>query len=295
MNEFLKLLGGVAGVIILTMIIWSIEKMRRWRRTPQFDSSEDNIFLSYKSENVELVRFISEQMQAAGHNVWFNEYRVGLGEWETDFEQRISEGTRSAGRAVFFTNALWARSIEWCVDAEAKPLLARLPNESCLEVRLPPEPDPHRLVPGLSSVRSLDGSRMDKWSLLAEIQHVLNLSGGTLSHSTDEAKSLNGLLGEVPYSLNTGRWKVSGRTTLGDGKIIPLGLSRVENGVTLTVNVIAGASGMERQPLNDRDMRQVFRNLRRIAQAYFRGNSLAGECVGAHLFFHSDLSHGAFT
>ena len=39
------------------------------------------VFLSYKSEDSNLVRQVAEQLIGCGIDVWFNEYRILLGEY----------------------------------------------------------------------------------------------------------------------------------------------------------------------------------------------------------------------
>ena len=108
-------------------------------------------------------------------------------------------------------------------------------------------------------------------------------------------RPLRGRINMIPYELNIGGWHTTGEgRTWGDNFVLP-SLRRTEEGAFLSVNIIVGKRGREREELNAPDNRQVFVNLRGMAREYFEHMPLAAECVGVHLLFNSELSHGAFT
>jgi hypothetical protein len=69
------------------------------------------VFVSYKSEDANLVRRVTEQLVACGLEVWFNEYRILVGDYER-FQDAIDDGLARATHAVVFTNDRWAAA-DW--------------------------------------------------------------------------------------------------------------------------------------------------------------------------------------
>jgi hypothetical protein len=105
------------------------------------------VFLSYKSEDSNLVRQVAEQLIGCGLEVWFNEYRILVGEYD-EFQTGIDEGLRLATHAVVFTNNRWSRA-EWC-RYEMRGLLASIADRSrIVEVAIPSESAPREVFPDL--------------------------------------------------------------------------------------------------------------------------------------------------
>ncbi len=105
------------------------------------------VFVSYKSEDANLVRQVAEQLLACGLDLWFNEYRIMAAEYDR-FEEAIDAGLARATHAVVFTNDRWARA-EWC-NVEMRGLLERIPDRSrIVEVAVPWENGPREVFPDL--------------------------------------------------------------------------------------------------------------------------------------------------
>jgi hypothetical protein len=269
-------------------------KMRRWKNIPFRNTADSDVFLSYKSDDAILVRFLAEQMMAQGINVWFNEYRIVLRGWDEDFEQGLKAGVATCRRAAFFTNEKWTKS-QWCVNAEAIPLLARLAKDDCIEVGIPPHPAPHQKVPPLEQVQQIEASNMDKWTLLKNLYQALGFTMQVSTPPGTAQRPLRGRVNDVPYELNIHGWSAHGDARPSMGNLVLPRLVQTDNGTMLSVNIIAGKRGWERKEINDLDDRIVFQNLRNMACHYFQGFPLAGECIGVHLVFQTGFSHGAFT
>ncbi len=110
-------------------------------------------FISYKSEDVNLVRGVAERMMALGVDVWFAEYRI-LPENYEQFEEILGKGLREATHAIVFTNRRWSEST-WC-RFEIKRLLDRIRDKSnIIEICIPKEKEPHQKFPALSAYRSI--------------------------------------------------------------------------------------------------------------------------------------------
>lgn len=105
------------------------------------------VFMSYKSEDSNLVRRVAEQLIACGIDVWFNEYRILVGEYER-FQEAIDEGLARATHAVVFTNNRWAEA-RWC-NHEMDGLLKHIADRSrIVEVAIPSENKPREVYPDL--------------------------------------------------------------------------------------------------------------------------------------------------
>jgi hypothetical protein len=105
------------------------------------------VFVSYKSEDSNLVRQVAEQLIASGLDVWINEYQILVGEYE-QFEDGIKAGIGRATHAVVFTNNRWAQA-EWCL-IEMRGLLEQIPDRSrIVEVAIPWEGKPREVFPEL--------------------------------------------------------------------------------------------------------------------------------------------------
>ncbi|MFO1040431.1 MAG: toll/interleukin-1 receptor domain-containing protein [Planctomycetaceae bacterium] len=97
-------------------------------------SSDNDLFFSYKSDDIMWARPVVEALQASGLRVWFAEYYV-LPESYHQFQDAIDLGVRSARFGLLLISEQWYRSVH-CL-AEAKALLSRLEPSRVLIVRLP--------------------------------------------------------------------------------------------------------------------------------------------------------------
>jgi len=293
-------ISPLAILAILVLVIFGVftllakRKMSQWRTIPFEGRPDSDLFMSYKSNDATIVRFLAEQMMAQGHNVWFNEYRIVLRGWDTEFEEALKDGVATATRAVLFTNSLWAQS-SWCVNTEAEHLIRRIGKQSCVEVRMLPDDGPHQRVPDLSGVQHITADGVDRWRLLQELLTALGYTYRTSKPAGCQSRPLRGKVNDVPYEINIGDWTVYGDGQVSMGNLVMPRLMRTDGGTRLSVNIIAGKRGHERKEINDLDDRRVFQNLRHLAHSYFQAFPLAGECVGVHLLLHGGLSHGAFS
>jgi hypothetical protein len=110
------------------------------------------LFVSYKSEDSNLVRGIAERLLAAGVELWFAEKDIPLEQFpesDEEVERFLSEAIATADGAIVFTNDRWSRA-DWC-RYEIRALLARIGDrERLLEIFIPREPGPHREFPALA-------------------------------------------------------------------------------------------------------------------------------------------------
>ena len=110
-------------------------------------------FVSYKSEDVTVVRAVADGLIAAGARVWFAEYEILLSGRER-FQERIDEGIRRSAHGLVFTNDRFVGS-PYC-RRELDQLLEFAGPERIMEITLPREEGPHREYPSLERSDSLD-------------------------------------------------------------------------------------------------------------------------------------------
>lgn len=106
-------------------------------------------FISYKSEDANLVRGVAERLLAKGIDLWFAEYRV-LPENYEDWQVAIDEGLSQASHALVFSNKRWTGS-EPC-RYEMRKILERIDDPTkIIEVCIPKEDEPHLEFPELAA------------------------------------------------------------------------------------------------------------------------------------------------
>jgi hypothetical protein len=106
-------------------------------RNPPVEKTYD-FFISYKSENIEIVRPIAEQLLANELRVWFSEYSLSIDTYlDTDavLERAMLAGASTARMGICFTNNQYFSS-KWCL-MELAGLLECLAPESIIQVALP--------------------------------------------------------------------------------------------------------------------------------------------------------------
>jgi len=300
MSEWVRIAIATAAVLLVVLTVWSVCRTAGNRKLTQFTTVADNVFFSYKSENAPVVRFVAEQLIASGQNVWFNEYRVPLNEWEVDFEERIEQGVAAAAQAVFFTNSLWAGS-KWCFEVEALELLKCLrPDSDCLEVRIPPGPEPHIVVPQLKEMPFLDATKLDRWQILEAIRANFAWAASSIIQPAMVVPNFQtGIVSGVSFKMNVAGWKTGfffrAETPVDIKNKRVVFLSRVENGTSLSVNILAGLTEIGERRFEDLDEREVFAELRELAREYYDHGVFRGECIGVHLLRYSGRLCAAFT
>ena len=107
-----------------------------------------DVFVSYKSENANVVRPIAEALLAEGVSVWFAEYEILLQNYD-QFQPAIDSAIARSDFFLLFSNDKWADS-EYC-QLELEQFLARDPTASrIIEICVPREQRTHERYPALS-------------------------------------------------------------------------------------------------------------------------------------------------
>lgn len=155
---------SIAAVAILcgfgvTWVLWLIASLRD-TKTPRSQAAlptSDNgpqqwntwdFFISYRSDNANVVRRIAERLMAGGYRAWFAEYSVLLPNYD-DFQTEINRGIQGCSYALLFTSKSYAES-KYC-EQEARDLCRRLKPEHIIEICVE-QPNDARKKFGLSSL-----------------------------------------------------------------------------------------------------------------------------------------------
>jgi hypothetical protein len=277
-------------IIAANLFLLALRDGLRCRRASLWD-----LFISYKSEDVTVVRAVVDQLIGSGLRVWFAEYQILLQNYDR-FQEALDTGLRNCASAVVFTNNRYANS-EYC-QHELRVLLDRLPPESILEIMIPREELPHTHSPLLAYSPSYEGGHVD--GILAFIASATGLPVQSAPVAApDSVPSDHGRLACLgkPFGLNTAGWEVTQLGKLdGSGSTAGLAMRRRDaEGHGATVNLYCGG-GLDRpvQRTEGGDDRQVYRGLRSVAGQYLRLFP-SFRLRGLHLFYQAGFSHMALT
>lgn len=282
---------------------------------PRYD-----VFISYKSQDVRLARAVADQLIAAGKRVWFAEYQILLRKYET-FQEAIDEGIRRSEYGLAITNDRYADSI-YC-QREMGQLLERCGASRVLEVRVPAEPQPHILFPGLASSPAHAGDRVGDILSFVSGQTGWKIPPLNLDESAVPQSSVGAAAMDWRYRLDATGWGVrkpgsqsvkdwtwsAWRMANGENSLrqsiqiglVPLSfdgpeLERQGGGPPLFVNLHAGPEFSEHanQSLPDVDDREMYRTLMAYLPEHL-GKLRSSKLRGLHLIFHGGRSQFAVT
>ncbi len=297
----LVLLGGAPSEATTTAPSQTGAPQRPARRLVRQGPWE--VFLSYKSENANLVRVVAEKLIARGARVWFAEYNVLTGNYH-DFQGEIDRGIDESAFGVIFSNNQWADS-PYC-RLEIDRLLSRLPKERILEIAVPREAGPLEALPVLREVPSLiyDGDADKVVEFLAREAGLSLAPPPAPSHANDSAVRIFGSAGlELTLMPDVFRtYKEFGRPREGQpgSGIEDLRAWLKGNVAGLETDLFVYAWGdsttlseLPDAPSGPLDDREAYRRLISYAGNWLARNQFND--VGLHLFFHLQQSHYAMT
>jgi tetratricopeptide (TPR) repeat protein len=241
-----------------------------------------DVFVSYKSENVELARRIAERLIASGLKVWFAEYQVLLAERER-FQEAIDKGLARSRYGIVLTNELYAMS-QHCMH-ELAGLLDRCGPARLLEVRVPP---------GAAGTKTVSHSI----EYAGDVDAVLGFIGQTAGWTVVAAPRPGGTArklheGEclgIPYSIDVSGWFLVDPSFQGGGPCYQHEQHRliwnVQYGRDRNPNLYDARRGWTSSNFNDR---ALFDEMCAFARGHL------AEPIGAHLFLHDGAAHFAAT
>lgn len=261
---------------------------------PTFD-----IFLSYKSQDVSVVRRVGDLLIAAGVRVWFAEYFVLLTK-RSRFSEAIDAGMRHSRYGVAFTSDRYIGS-KWCRH-ELEYLLdpARGGAGRVLEIRMRDESETHRQFPALAQSPCLD-YQGDVATVLHFLHRVTRLP---LVLPPSDLPSEPRLFRDsrLGYSLDLVGWKLlsKGGDAAPAGLTGPRGAGRL-GGHNVTWNLVIGTNPpAEReaahlaQQVDENDDRECYEQMMRVAS--WQTARMGVRCAGVHLILDCrGVSHLALT
>jgi hypothetical protein len=146
----------------------------------------NQIFISYKSENANDVRFFVERLMAAGATVWFAEYEVLAANYDLlqgKIDPEIESAIDASSAAIVFTNNRWAAS-EYCLK-EIRWIIAGIPHDRIVQVCIPKEEQPALTAPALKNIETIEYRDGDTKTVLEFIGRRLNIPGLDVPPSVD--------------------------------------------------------------------------------------------------------------
>ncbi|MBZ0321370.1 MAG: toll/interleukin-1 receptor domain-containing protein [Anaerolineae bacterium] len=264
-----------------------------------------DFFISYKSDDVMLVRPIVEQLLAEGYHIWFAEYTIPLAVQTIQDEQELDHAIVTAldkaidlsKRGICFTNSAYYGS-SWCCD-EMEQLLSEKGPSNVFVIELSPEPNLLHRFPQLSYAHSRP------YSTLAD---SLTFITSSLGHSLEPVSAVNQpdpyALLSIPYGkhtvrLNVGGWKLdSPGIEHVKGNEITIAFGYTSHEFYLHGNLYIGEMAYNRNYYrhDGEDADRIFyRTGMQFTKTFVRHLGLAARCVGVHLLYHAGSSHLAFT
>ena len=252
-----------------------------------------DVFISYKSQNVDLARAIADQLIGSGIRVWFAEYQILLVKREK-FQQAIDKGIRQSRYGIALTNDAYAGS-EYC-DKEMVQLLRYLGADKIIEIMIPREPLTHQKYNQLSKASCIlfDG---DMEHVFQEIIEKTNWQLRQLvrEKNATPAKFIGECLGDN-YTLDVSTWEKVTDSFHGGGPCYRTWMEsrpiywNLQYGEEFSPEVYESRFSLENK--NDR---QLYNFMVDYARRYFGEYHSAWRIAGVHLFFLKGYSHFAVT
>ena len=266
-------------------------------RNKKFD-----IFISYKSQNVILVRQIAERLKASGINTWFDEYSILLDN-SMDTESIIQDAIINSSYGLIFTNDLYFESAG-CRN-ELKQLLRHCDSNHIIHIQLSPSITFHPILTQLSGCPSLNTSNIEE--ICAFIASTIDKK--IVNHyspaQNNFSKVYTGKYLGIPYQLNIDHWEeetwpfiaklfgVFSGSKLGPCFSFNIGGYRLE--INLCVGPELHPQQVNSQVMHAIDHREIQKKLLcPLAKTYFRDFG-PDSVVGVHLLPHYEFMHHAFT
>lgn len=263
-----------------------------WWRRETYDC-----FLSYKSEDIDLVRVVADQLIASGVKVWFAEYLVLL-EGREGFQDAIQRGIQRSRRGVVLSNPRYAQS-KHCLQ-ELDLLLQHCGANRILDVRLQRAPELEARYPMLQSL-----SRISPQPDAVEILEGIAAAAGFALHleglstaAVPQPRSARYTDPQLGYSLDVADWeRVDFDIRLDPGNFAGYFGRATFDGHETRWNLLVGTPAPGRRPIAMMgqviDDRACFDQVLVVARDFVRRVHTRGH--GVHLFFLDGYSHVVFT
>jgi hypothetical protein len=253
-------------------------------------------FVSYKSEDIHVVRVVAEQLLSAGYTPWFAEYLILL-QGRNEFQAAIDQGTTKSRSGIAFTNDRYAGS-----KHTMKELRQLLGAPGCgiarlVEIRMPSGLEIRKRFPELDQPHRILDSSGDVNQILRFLRELPPFDRLAESLPTQDLRTQRYFEPNLGYTLHLGGWWIK---DLG-GREIPL---VGEQGPTFEA-VLGGRKargtlsvgpvpGLSRDPsASPKDQRHYFDSIIEFADFYTK--QTGRQCAGVHLIHDGEYSQFAVT
>jgi tetratricopeptide (TPR) repeat protein len=251
-----------------------------------------DVFISYKSEDVNLARLVADQLIASDIKVWFAEYQVLLQNY-SEFQQAIDSGIHNSAYGIAFTNNRYSKSM-YCCD-EMKELLKKGASQ-VIEVKMQEEDEIHR--------KFLDLEHSPQMVFKGQIEPILSLISNKTGWQIDAPKEIDepsshrpfqGLYMGNHYRVDIGGWNLTerGEEAIEGGNVMGPKFELSDSTVRTFGNIVMGPELSRAAIRYTSDDREMYKELMRYAPRHLE--RLGAKLYGLHLFFHKGLSQMALT
>lgn len=259
------------------------------------------VFVSYKSEDCNVVREVVEILISAGVPVWFAEYEVLPSQYDVfdrDLEANLQKAVRGCTHALVFTNNRWSES-DYC-RAEMRAVSAAISARDIIEVRIPHEELPHREYQMLEHGPTLDYAQ-DPTATATSVLRLLGIEGAPPARAAVLSAKPSLRLWRFGLTLDPGTFessiKESRRASHGHGAPSVL-LQTALNGQAVKMVIILEVFDSVLRSLQMSQEgaaadREVYKGYRQYAQKWEVEASV--EIRGLHLYFWNARSQLALT
>jgi hypothetical protein len=260
-------------------------------------SASDNnydIFVSYRSEDIHVVRPVAEHLMANGLRVWFAEYEVLLSGRER-FSKAMTHGLSHCSWGVCFTNDRYADS-KHC-QKELQMLLDRGGPEKIVDIRCPNQPLTYSRFPRLRSAKTFE--YLSLVQVLRDIQSVTKLETGfSLVERQAPVDERHFYSNDIRFRLDFGGWNIRKPWLrwFGGGDRRVADYRRSWNGNRMHGHLLVGPMNVARASVTDNsDDRAYYDRALKFAESFYEVNFRQNP-IGIHLcFVPGRVSQAAFT
>ncbi|HPS42403.1 MAG TPA: toll/interleukin-1 receptor domain-containing protein [Anaerolineaceae bacterium] len=253
-----------------------------------------DVFISYKSQNVDLARAIADQLIGSGIRVWFAEYQILLVKREK-FQQAIDKGIHQSRYGIALTNDAYAGS-EYC-DKEMVQLIRYVGPDRIIEIMIPREPLTHQKYNQLNNASCIqyDGNIDHVMQEIVEKTNWKVLKGLKRNESAVPETFTGECLGDE-YTLDVTGWEKVTDSFHGGGPCYRTKFEfrpiywNLQYGEEYSPEVYESRFRLESK--NDR---QLYNFMVDYARRYFEEYHSTWRISGVHLFFLKGYSHFAVT
>lgn len=297
--DWLLLAAGPAFVALFVLLFFMGKRPRSpdsvlvasedppWVRR-EVSASAWDVFISYKSENVEIARLLADRLIASGRRVWFAEYQILLAARDR-FQEAIDQGVDSSRYAIALTNDLYAGS-EHCRH-EMTRLIAKCGPERIIDIQAPAEPAIRQSFPALQNSRAFEYA--------GDVEGVLgvvgDVTGWRILAGADPPRAIsphihNGECLGIPYTIDVTGWALVDPSFQGGGPCYGLKQHRLlwnlQTGEETNPALYDARRRWTKTRINDR---ALYDEMCEFARGHL------DTPVGVHLYFLDGFSHFAAT